>query len=469
MNQLTQTGHPFIGIGLATVAAMANKRALRDLKSDDLRSVADRLKYWYTQHDAARNYISIVFTNSHFVQSKMSVEQREEYADRVLYAFTKDTPARPDTPRCTFFPQLAALETAYRQHIPLLNGEAVINFSPMGRDGLPVSGLALLAIHAMPFGCMKCGGKLLGLHRQPLSGDDRESETLNILFAREHYHRNLTALSQISADAGDKFPDFGGKPRMRYVAQVLNAREQLREREANLDFITGYYFTNYGSGAAIKLIRLDHAVLTFVQRALLDAAPTWHRAVHLNWDKPAKGEVESASDEERISGSRRNYLYDNLFNLPDRPLDFIGNLKRAGDWPLITIFLEEVMFMEKKRIDTYRQLGDLLADYALEFTNQPHSFYYAFSRANNYSALRGVIRDAAEKMYKLQIEDILFTYDDFVNAFEDPSERYSQWRLARDLISIRLLERLHAANVDLSELPDNTVDMTALAQEEETA
>jgi CRISPR-associated protein Cst1 len=467
--QIQMSGHPFIDIALATLAAMVKKRTLAELTENDLRSCAERLKYWYSQHHAARNYISTVFTNSHFTQPSMSLEQREAYADRYLFAFLKDHAAQEGEPRCVFFPELAAVEKAYRQHIPLLNGESVINFSPMGRDGLPVSGLALLTIHALPFGCLKCGGRLLGFHRQSISQDDPDAERLNILFARDHYQQNLKVLSQLPADAKEKFPDFGGKPRMRYITQVLKAREELKERDVNLDYITGYYFTNYGTGADVRLIRLDHAVMTFVSRAQLDCATAWNRAVRLNWDKPPKGEQEPATDEERIAGARRNVLYDNLFELPGRAQAFLGNLKRAHDWPLIELFLEEVLFMDPKRIETYRRLGDLLADYALKFENQPQSFYYGFSRAKNYVALRSVIRSAAEKMYKIGTDGVLFTYDDFINAFEHPSERYSQWVLARDLISIRLLERLHEkGQINLSELPDDDVDIKTLTEEETT-
>lgn len=124
--------------------------------------------------------------------------------------------------------------------------------------------------------------------------------------------------------------------------------------------------------------------------------------------------------------------------------------------------------MDQERIDTYRRLGDLLADYAMNFENQPHSFYYSFSRAKGYPALRGVIRSAAEKMYKVGADDMLFTYDDFINAFEHPSERYNQWKLARDLISVRMLERLHQAKIDLSALPDEDIDIESLAEEEAT-
>src|SRR5690606_33280346 len=106
-------------------------RQLTELTRGDLYDAATRLKEWYSSHNAARNYISTVFTNSHFTQPSMTQEQRETYADRYLFAFMNDRMAIAGESRCTYFPELAAVEYAYRQHIPLLNGENIWNFSPL--------------------------------------------------------------------------------------------------------------------------------------------------------------------------------------------------------------------------------------------------------------------------------------------------------------------------------------------------
>jgi CRISPR-associated protein Cst1 len=460
------TGHPFIDISLEAIAAIAGKPRLADLTQEDLLSVAAQLKRWYSSNNAARNYISTVFTNSHFTQPSMSQQQREAYADRYLFAFLNDHPAEEGETRCVFFPHLAAVEAAYRQHIPLLNGENIGNFSPYGHDGLPVSGLALLAIHALPFGCLKCGGRLLGFHQQSSDINDPDADRLMSALVKSIWRRNLNMLAMPDES---KWRDFGGRAKLRYVTEVIAARQaiEMRGGENELDYITGYYFTNYGTGAEMEIIRLDHTVMKFIDMALLEARDAWNRAVNSNWIAGKKGELED-SDEDRIASGRRNWLYEQLFSLPDYPFGFLAGLKKAPHWKLIEIFLKEVLLMEQKRIETYKKLGDLLTAYALKFENQPHSFYYAFSRARSYTALRGVIQTAAEKMFKVGTENTLFTYDDFIAAFEHPSERYSQWRLARDLISIRMLELLHQNKIDLSELPDEEMNLKALAEEEQS-
>lgn len=464
MSRMRLTGHPFIDIGLATLAALAGVRTIEALSQSDLQHDAERLTYWYSSHNGARNYISTVFTNSHFTQPSMSQEQREAYADRYLFAFSRDHAAADGEERCVFFQELAAVERAYRQHVPLLNGERISNFSGMGRDGLPVSGLALLALHALPLGCLKCGGRLLGFHQQTA---EPGASNLQLPLVRNIYKLNEQALSMLPADEPGKFPDFGGRARLRYVTQVINARQNIANRGASLDYITGYYFTNYGASAEMTILRLDHTVMSFINRVLLEASDSWNRAVFLGWQRGKKGELES-DDDSRIANSRRNFVYEELFNLPayTSTRRFLKLLKTVRNWQLIAIFLEEILLMEQERIDVYRRLGDLMTEYALNYENQPLSFFYKFSRAKNYTVLRGEIKSAAEKMYKKGTDTVLFTYDDFIAAFEHPSERYSQWKLASDLIAIRMLENLHQANIDLSELEEDTTELQDFEEKE---
>ncbi len=461
--QFHLTGHPFIDIGLVTILVMVGKNRIEDLNSQDLHDVATKLKDWYSANESARNYISAMFPYSHFTQPKMNQEQREEYGDRYLFSFTGDRLVKAGEKGCVYFNELAATEVAYRQHIPLLTGENIGNFSPRGRYGLPVSGLALLLIHAMPFGCLKCGGRFLGFHQQSIHNTSK-SIRLMITLTKSIWQRNLIERLVLNEA---KWQDFGGRAKPRYITAIISANETIRMRDgqSDLDYITGYYFTNFGTGADINILRLDHTVMRFIDQALLNVPEAWNRAIQLNWIQGKKGELET-TEEERIANNRRNLLYEQLFTLPNYPTQFLASLKKARSWKLIEIFLKEILFMDQKRIDTYKRLGDLLTDYALKFENQPHSFYYAFSRAKSYTALRGVIRNAAEKMYKTDAENTLFTYDDFIAAFEHPTERYSQWRLACDLISIRMLELLHQHKIDLSELPDEELNLKELTQEE---
>lgn len=455
---LRLTGHPLIDVGVDTLAVMVSQE--RDMgrkileretvHMDELRPIAQKIKNWYTSNPAVRRYLSVIFSNSSFVQPSHKKEQRESYADEVLFAFLKDRLAEPDEERCTFFPELAANRRAYRQHIPLLNGEEVSNFSGRGQHGLPVSGLALLAIHAMPLGCMKAGNMLL-FHQIGNPADER-STRMNYLLARDNYATFETNLSLAGNDKSARLPGYSGRPRTRFIDHVLHVRFDLERRdEVAFNNITGYYWTNYGPKPDLEIIRLDNTVLDFIEDARQRVPDAWDRVVNSGWQRK-KGDAEGNLPQ-AITRERTNWFYERLFELPDHPLRVLVYLARAKSWQLIEIFLRKVMLMEQERINVYRDLGDRLADYALRYTNQPHSFWYSLKRARNYGDLRDLIMNAAMRMMRNKDEKPLFTYEEFILAFEPPREVYSQWKLARDLVAVRMLERLHEADVDLSELP----------------
>ncbi len=455
---LRYTGHPFVDVGVATLAAFSNRRRVEDVTPADLEHAAAYLKDAYCHYKPVQNFISSIFTNSHFAQFAMSVEAREAYADEMLYAFRQDRIAEHQDAHCVFFPELAAQMDATRQHIPLLNGVGIGNFSGRGRAGIPVSGLALLAIHALPLGCYKCG-HLLAFHQLTDPSDD-DGSRLNLSLARKALAANRTAISMMTPGSTDgELPSYGSAFRTRYVDLILQVQQEIRDREATrnqrikINNITGYYFTNYGPSPRLEVVRLDNAVFDFLDAAQQDAKAAWQRVVHAGW-QPPKETKGAVPDGENVF-TWRNAVYERLFrlHLDTEKSRFIYDLARANDWRVIELFLRKVLQMDQERIDTYRELGERLANYALR-QNQPVSFYHEFSRVTKYDKLRAILRRAAEKMLREGSEEILFSYDNFIDAFEHPSDGYRQWRLGRDLIAIRMLEILHQHQLDLSELPE---------------
>lgn len=457
-SELRYTGHPFIDVGIATITAFSGKKKPQEITEDDLQEVAEYLKDKYCHYKPVQNFIQVIFINSHFVQHAKTTAQREAYADQILFAFKQDIAAEDYDPRCTFFPELKPVMNAHRQHIPLLNGESITNFSALGSMGLPVSGLALLAIHAMPLGCFKCG-HLMAFH-QLVPPSVSNGESMNQLLARMALEENRKAISLMSLGSSDSpMPSYGSYARTRYVDILLRAKRETRRRgltESALNNITGYYFTNYGPDPKLEVVRLDNAVFNFLNAAQLDTSEAWGRVVDQNWQRPKDESGKSINDGAAQTG--RNIVYEHLFKLPEQSLKFIGYLRKGDSWLLIELFLRKVLFMEQARIDTYRELGDRLANYALQLENQPISFYHAWSRADKYDKLRRVLRSAAERALKAAAERPLLTYEDFILAFEHPSDSYSQWKLGRDLIAIRMLEVLHRNKVSLEDLPIESVN-----------
>jgi len=351
---------------------------------------------------------------------------------------------------CTYFPEKPAYEYAHRQHVPLLNGRDIKNFLPAGLPGLPVSGVALLAIHALPLGSMKCQ-RWMAFHQLRPIGSDAPDMTL--LLAKQSWRHNRQAISLIELDPSAEFPGFKHF-RTRYVEAILAANLEVSRRGLLGHYVTGYYLTNYGPEAGIEIVRLDNSIVDFVNAAQNDAVQSWDRIVAGGW-QPPKGETAAESGAQADHGAWRNDVYEQLFRLPYDSRRFLGLLAAGRDWNLISIFLRKVMRMEQERIDTYRALGERLVEYMDQFEPDSLGFYHAFARARNYEEMRRVLRSAGERVAKAGGATPLFTYNDFIFAFEHPSEGSRQWKLGRDLIAIRMLELLQKRNVDLSQLPND--------------
>lgn len=174
MNILSYTGHPFYDVGVATITAFAHKCDPAELTSHDLDEIAQYMQTNYCI-DPLKSFFTVAFPNSGYNNPAYTdtPEKRTAYCQNVLHAYkTVDLDSQE---RCIITGDAASSSRfdvdgqlskgrCYRQHFPLLTGEDVINFSPYGESGLPISGRALLALQAMPLGCAKTGGRLLAVH-----------------------------------------------------------------------------------------------------------------------------------------------------------------------------------------------------------------------------------------------------------------------------------------------------------------
>jgi CRISPR-associated protein Cst1 len=86
------TGHPFIDVGAATIAAFVNKRDLATLTTADLKKAAKFLKENYVI-DPLKSFLTVAFPNSGFTNPAFEKNpgKRIEYADEVLFAYESES------------------------------------------------------------------------------------------------------------------------------------------------------------------------------------------------------------------------------------------------------------------------------------------------------------------------------------------------------------------------------------------
>ncbi len=455
---LTYTGYPLVDIGLATITAFREKHTPKDLTEDDLRAAGEFLEEVYF-NPQWRGVMSIVFQNSAYTQTKIGQSKKEVYIQTYLHGYLQP---HQTGDQCVFCGK-AALTRNFRQHVPLLTGEDTVNFFPWGQTGLPACGVCLLAIQAFLLGSVKCGGRALFVH------SDDESVTFE--FARRFLTENRRFITLKAA------PENLSYPKTYFVSRLLDIETERRQAQAQDRpcSITAYHLTNYGTNADIALYHFPYRLVSFLRQAhRAPHATIWQQIEHRAWQlavkKGRRGERQAtgttmAPQPRNEPGRARNYLFEDLFNLPNTAAHFVRtyllrqayrktrfeedprrsySLQRELElvsWTLTVIFLKEVMNMDPQRIDTIRRVADSLASYVSESNDS--RLFKGLSLSRRYAELRRTLVIANANRVK-KGNDPLLTFDDFVTVFEFGEEaQRPDWNLARDLVLIRVIEQLH--------------------------
>lgn len=465
---LRYTGHPLYDIGVATITAFADRSDPAQVTEGDLAAVVDYITREYTRNPL-KSFLTVAFPNSGFTQPafEKTPERRLEYAQRVLRNYGADAPTL--AARCVFTgdPAVATVfgdkdslppGRAFRQHIPLVTGEEIINFHPYGDAGIPVSGKALLAIQAFPLGCAKVAGRLLAVHS--------DNEELMLHFATSFLTENRR-LIQLAQQAGSsKLEEARYSQRTLLVDTLLRADRLQREaRQDDRPFsLTAYHLTNSGQGVDLDIYYLPLQVTGFLSDMFqAQYRDDWTVIVQRAWEvaPPKKGGKPTTDFQ-----PRRNYLYEDLFGLPNYAHHFLRTYflrvamryaranqgdPRSGysprnetglvSWRITARFLRRIMNMETDRIEAIRNLGDRLADYVSRENDR--RFFRDFFTERRYGYFRTALIKA-NIAHVRRGNPPLIALDPYIAVFEEGDDVASaDWQLARDLVLIRMIEQLH--------------------------
>ena len=485
------TGHPLLDVGVATIMAFSNKSHPEQVDKADLQAVAEYMSRNY-KVNPLRSFLTTVFMNSGFTQPAFfsDPQKQEIYAHRVLNSFNEDTSKLDEVdvflgipPSNISYDVYGKLEPgrAFRQHIPLTTGENVINFHPSGDAGLPVSGLSMLAIHAFPLGSAKCAGKLLVVHS--------DNSKIMLHFASRFLDNNRRSIQLAQQQESNKLVDSHLILRTLLVDTLLKA-DQLKADYYDAQepiSITAYHLSN-GQNPSLDIYHLPMEVIDFLH-LMKEAryAQYWQPVVQRAWQTaPRKNQKKDTGD----FIPRKNYLYEDLFRLPENASTFIRIYflrsalrwaREEGDprkeyslnqenhlvsWKITEVFLERIMNMDEERIKHIRELGDGLADYVN--TQNDRRFFTSFYTETRYEYFRTALIKANLSHTKRGHPPIV-TLDPYLQTFEETEDfARSDWKLARDLVFIRMVERLHEAGwlgKNKDSLPDQAVESE---QSEET-
>lgn len=476
---LHYTGHPFIDVGVAAITAFLEKSDPAEVTGQDLEQVVDYIEKNYIR-PPLRGHLTMAFTsNAWFIQdaynpdkSGLSAEERtareatrKDWAARHLRQWQVAVAQSP-TEVCVFTGKPAIDTTlsgklpqsrAGRAQVPLLQGDDAINFFTYGDSGLPISGVALLALQFFPMGCAKCGVGLLAVH----SDNDQLTYAITRRFLK-HNQDNVTK-AQIAKE--DKLPGTSRSLKTLLI-ETLQEVERQRQRKEPAASLTAYNFNN-GKTPSLELYHLPLEIVSFLQIVNTTTYhEAWQQLVQRGWQRavPKQGKKKKA-DAAATYEPKRNYLYEDLFTLPESSSRFIRtyflrvpppgsfdddprrdySLHREFhlvSWSLIELFLRKVMLMDEERIKRICKLGDGLATYVRKQGGGGKRFFRTFFTENNPANFRSLLIKANIAHVKAGY-DALFDVYTYIDVFEEGYEvMRPDWRLARDLVLMRMIDQL---------------------------
>lgn len=477
---LKYTGHPLYDIGVATITAFAGKRSPEDLAEGNLNAIAEYMNREYVQQPL-KSFFTVAFTsNAWFSQDAFNpdkpdlspdqrakrLQKRELLAEYHLWQWSvTEAQAMGERDVFTGHPattvQLSgrlSAGRAGRAQVPLALGDEYINFYPYGFQGLPVSARTVLALQAFPLGCAKVAGRLLAVH------SDNEELTLHFAASFLTENRKLIQLAQRAGSS--KLEEAHFSQRTLLVDTLLKAESLQREaRQDDQPFsLTAYHLTNSGQGVDLDIYYLPLQVTGFLRDMLqAEYRNDWSVIVHRAWEvAPPRKRAQPTT----AFQPRRNYLYEDLFGLPDNAPQFLRTyflrvaLRYAradqGDprggystrseadlvsWKITARFLRRIMNMEKDRIEAIRTLGDRLAEYVS--SENDRRFFRDFFTERRYDYFRTALIKA-NIAHVRRGNPPLITLDPYIAVFEEGDEvARSDWQFARDLVLIRMIEQLY--------------------------
>lgn len=445
---LRWTGHPLVDAGVAGLTAFAGVHDPAEVTPADLEDFARFAERAYFT-PVLSGYLTVLFT-SNFLNPSWSPEKKREFTGEIVRSFAAAGAA--DT-QCAFCAR-PVVKQASRDLIPLLGGRDMVNFFPQGTRGLSACGACLTALQGLTVGAPFCSGRALVL-----------STTNHPVLLRivKEWVADLRRLVSI-VEAGGEAPKARGA-RTRTVDLLIRAQAVAREDEDDATLVA-YHLSNSGQGPGIDILVLPASIVGFIRKAQLAAyRADWQALSRRAWEPVKNASPADLPDAERLP--YRNYLYEDLFRLPEAAPRFIRRYflqrptrpttpKRGKgapvpsepaaalsvvSWTFIEFFLREVLNMAQSRTDMIRELGDRLAEY-IHTNNEKRLFVNAF-RIRQYFFVRRLLLDTSFRRFQSD-DGPMVRFDEFLTIFEEGEELARvDWRLAWDLVLIRVIERLH--------------------------
>lgn len=446
-------GEPILDAGLAACLLQVGKSNPTKLTLTDWQAWLDQIQKDY-ETGVLDTLLGVAFTQNGFNNPSWKGSARSEKI-REIFALArgglvpKGSEPRPEQgTKCFFYSSEDAVLLAGRDRFPLLGGRGVMNFTPNGAGYIPLSPWALGCVLGFMYVAPFISGRflvvsspaapfLLDLCKQ-LQG---EYILKWLTFMRQGKKLEVKAPLTRLGETLDK------------VFENTSAEEGSDEGVAP---VVVWHFSNSGQDPWVDVYRYPLTVQAFLRRMHAQRyRRAWQAFVHTFWE----GTGRKAQDQNELTN--KNKVYEFLPRLAEEPHYFLRVFFQKGYayrrvkeknayepiWELVEVFcLYFLPTMTQEKIETLRRLAKTLADMVTEGIEPKADrelLGLGGARIHQYGHWRALLIRLLRRYLQAK-NALLFTLDEYLQLFEVVEGLpEADWRLARDLLQIALLEELY--------------------------
>jgi len=445
------TGNPFVDNGIAAILSFCNKKEPEKITKKDIELMCDILYVLYIQDKWVKDLYTALSGNTHVTAPRAAGKKtlKLKYLKEELTKLKNDITYCGKEGNCIACGSRDSRNPINRSSIPL-SGFMNNNFLSYNYVGADYCSACTLASQFMPLVGYKCGNKVMIL----------QSNNINVIliWAKQLIKK---VKEQISTGNYSGIYDNGysnPKNALFHITTdlIITHIEPIKIVKKNKENISIrlYNYTNYNQLPLrpLEIYDLPTPVFTFLRLIKIpEYNKMWKLIVKRGFNEK---KIKNKTEEEYKN--TYNDVYEKLLK-NQNILNYLLNHKYKKtycNWEFLSIYLKEIRFMQKERIQAIKELADKISELIILKDNAKR--INQIQQATKYDSFRNVLLKIWKDWILIKKETPLIDFDILVEHIFP--EGALSWKETQDLILFRLYEKLQKWLINKNELKEDEED-----------
>lgn len=438
---LKYTGNVFVDAGIYALVSKFNIN-IEDITIGHILQLSQQISSLYNNSVWKKN-MHTIFPNSIIVNNAIKGDREQLYFD-YLKSLVENIEVTSENGDCIACGVRNSTTNFQKSAIPLSGSKSLKNYFSFAEEGVDYCSLCAVLIQFSPLVMYRSGGKMILLH-----SNSNKVMKYWAKKARKNIDKQILT-GEYAGCFNEGFTNPTNAVFRIIQSIVFSYEERWVDENPSLNF---YYFTNFNQGPDLEIFKVPSSVFRFLAFIPPDEYPNWNMIIkkaykYVKWDKVKEFEEYKNNPNEVYNRLMKNRTILRFF------YDFKSK-KSLCSWNLVKYYMKEVRNMDEKRLNAIKNLGDNLSKYIKDYDKK--KVLSDLENAKNYNTFRNILRKIIKNKMANNEEELLFTFDDYVNyLFPDGN---LSWRETQDLLLFRIYENLHSWLIEMNYVEEVNDDM----------